>query len=182
MEMKIAVANDAVQDTYLEVEGLIKYEAFKFAKRYSQNDMEDLLSRSNEIFMRAFNTYEPGKGRSFVSWLKFLLWKIWMEHMRRKAMKDARLPRKFMEMDHHPKQESDFNFTEFLEELSSDAATVARLAVDSPKEIVLYTRERGRDTPYNMQMAIKEYLTLAGWTKERIVDSFREVADALSCV
>lgn len=174
----IAIAKDAISDTYLDFEELIELEARSFSYKHAQTDVEELISHGSEIFMRAYRTYEPSYGK-FKTWLVFLLRKIWMEHMRRKAMRNSRLPREDLDLGLMAEHVPGFNYGEWLEELSDDAKLVAELVVHSPRDIVLYIRERGDDNPRNFRASVREYLRIMGWSTRRIRDSFSEIAEAL---
>jgi hypothetical protein len=158
--------------------GYIKTLARKFKERYGA-DYDELLSEADTIFMRAVRTHNPE--RRFTNWLGFLLMKLWMENMRRRAMRNTRLPCVWKDMSRvrQPVQPS-FDILGLLDQLSDDAKTVVKLVIEPSPNIDLNVAERGgKDTPRNVRCAVKEHLRDLKWTWKRIRESFQEIERAL---
>lgn len=181
-----AVSNYGMTETFYDVENLMYDTINQFRRSYPYaGDAEELLSQSQQIFMRAYRTHLPSMGK-FSSWFRFLQWKILLENVRRNAMRNARMTRVDVEeMDSLgttplPR----FNLEEFAEELacdlSEDAKTVMRLTVDAPMEVLIALEQRGgKMNPRSVKASLREFLKDVGWTTERVTESFTEITKAL---
>lgn len=174
----MVAVQDAVATTYTDLQHFIEVQAYRFNQRFPLADKEELMSHANQIFMRAYLTYTPEKGK-FTSWLQFLLHKIWLEHVRRAAQRQARLPRVSMELmrcEDKPRRDAEQFLSDLREELSEDARLVVKLVVESPKEFQQYCRH---NTVLGIRKALNEFLSALGWSGRRINKTFEEVRGAL---
>ena len=78
----------------------------------------------------------------------------------------------------------EFNFPEFIDELTDDARTVVGLLFgaeerDAPEPWAAEAMAKGGQ-PRNVRSTLRSYLTGLGWAAQRINDSFDEIRDALS--
>ena len=156
------------------------YMAHKFHDKYG-GDWDDWESEGHEIFMKAYQRYQPDKG-SFVSWFNFFLVRLFTEKVRRAAMRNARLRRVEHELSLVPsKSKKHFDVSRFLLDLSEDAKTVAMLVLDAPNDVKLCMGQQKRNTPIRDRMlnSIQEFLSDTGWSSDRIFDSYDEVSQAL---
>ena len=154
--------------------------AHKFHNKYG-GDWDEWESEGHEIFMKAYTRYEADKG-SFITWFTFFLNRLFMEKVRRQAMRNARLHRVDYELTMLPvKPKKSFDISRFLVELSEDARTVAMLVLDSPNDIKLCMKQQHRNILPRDKMlnSIQEFLSDIGWSSDRIFDSYDEVTEAL---
>lgn len=171
------MAHIAITETYYDVENLIFDTIRKFQQRYG-GDFEDYASLANEIFLRAYRTYQPGKGK-FTSWLVYLVRIQMLEMVRRGAMRNARLPRVYPEMEKMTKES--FSLRDFTFELSDDAQTIIHMIFEMPNDVKLAVMERGGpDEPRNIRSGVREVLSDLGWAGDRIKESFNEIREALT--
>lgn len=178
-----AVANNfGVSETWTDVEDLVHFTINQFQRRYPlAGDHEELLSQSHQIFMRAYRTYKRKNGK-FSNWLRFLLWKILLEDVRRRSMRQARLCRVAVDVDTIGKETERFDIDEYAAEhkLSEDAKTVVRLTVDAPMEVLISLQQRGgKQSPRTVQASVREFLVDMGWSTHRVTESFLEISKAL---
>ena len=68
---------------------------------------------------------------------------------------------------------SQFSLEEFIEDLSEDARTVVKLTLDCPREIQRAFRLQKRRW-------VKDALKTAGWSMNRIMETFKEIQEALT--
>jgi hypothetical protein len=167
----------SVGETYEDLYETIKYEALRFHRNMPINKIDDLMSHSSEIFMRAHNTWDASKGK-FKNWFKFLLHKIWLERARRDAMRHARLPRKSIELERQSKFNR-FDFEQFMEELSSDARFVVELATEDLERFNKANKKSTMRVSAGIKTAVKSTLSELGWSACRISESFKEIAETL---
>lgn len=177
----MSVADYGITTTYEDVEHLIRHTVRRFMRRYPcAGDFDDLVADANTIFMRAYRTYDEDNGK-FTNWLGFLIYKILLEGVRRKAMRGARMKMEYAEMDlvgAMPKER--FDLDEYAHGLSEDAKTVMRLTIDAPMEVLLSITQRGRQSPVAVKASLREYLKDLGWASSRVTESFSEITKALS--
>ena len=160
---------------YEDVEALITQETIRHWKRYG-GDYDELRSQANEIFMRAYRTFDVGKG-AFTTWLTFLLRKILLEKVRRQSMRNARIRHHYVEDVEEPTT-TEFNMVDFVDELSDDGQTIIHLIFDMPKGLACIC-EDFKWKPLAIREVISEYLLGLEWEHERITTTFREVTKLL---
>ncbi len=173
-------AEQTEAEVFEELLPWVRYEAFKFSQQYLA-DQEELESHANWIFHRAWITYKPSQGK-FKSWLKFLLWKIWFEHIRRAAQRQARIPRKQMDLGRvavETKVDSEGWLFSFFEELSEDARVLVSLTLDtlSTNEIKRFLSKKPNTKPFLERL--RKQLLGKDWSGNRITKAFREVKSVL---
>ena len=74
---------------------------------------------------------------------------------------------------------SDFQMSEFVEELSTDGKLIIQLIFDTPAELAEEIAAKGGHAR-NIRRTIKTYLKEIGWTYHRIAESFEEIGEVLS--
>lgn len=151
----------------------------KFQQKYG-GMWDDWDSHADEIFMSAWTRYDTKKGK-FATWYAFLLYKEFMEKVRRQSMKGAKLKQVDYNLELYNKPKDSWNCIEFLRDLSEDARMVVMLVLDTPNDIKLALAERSRIESLRDKMieSIQEFLTDYGWDPDRIYSSFDEVTQAL---
>lgn len=95
-------------------------------------------------------------------------------------MRQARLPRVNADLSLTTARQPSRQFWEFLDGLSEDARTVAKLITEEPFELSLAIAERGKPTRTRVLSAVREVLRELGWSTGRISQSFEEIREALS--
>ena len=71
-----------------------------------------------------------------------------------------------------------FDVEQVTASLSTDAATVLRMATDLPTEVAAVAAARG-GTPRNLRSSLRAYLREMGWTAARVSESFAEIRSVL---
>jgi hypothetical protein len=74
---------------------------------------------------------------------------------------------------------SNFQVSEFIEELSSDGKMIISLIFDTPAELASEIAQKGGHAR-NIRRTVKSYLREIGWTYNRIAESFEEIGAVLS--
>lgn len=166
----------AAEETYHEVENLIRKEVWRIAMRFGQ-EFDELMVEADVIFMSAWDSYDPTYGTQFTTWLvNQIRWGL-TEQVRTQF----RNRKKFEAVDAEQVAGGYRNWSpsDLLDELNEDARLVASLVIDTPAEIAwIYERKGGQAR--NLRSTIRDYLADLGWTTVRIAESFREVARALA--
>jgi hypothetical protein len=170
-----------ISETFKDVERLMYDVAIRFHAKYG-GEFSDWISEGHEIFMKAYGRYDYAKG-PFDKWFSFFLNKLFMERVRRLAMRDARIHRvPNVNLDEYiPQSKKSFNVGAFLRDLSNDGKTLAMLVLDTPADIKLTILEYNRNVSLRDKIlnGIREFLTDLGWSEDRIYDSYDEVSEAL---
>ena len=164
------------EETYLEVENLIRREVWRICKKWG-GDFEELMAEGQVVFMAAFDSYRPDCGAQFTTWLvNQVRWNL-TDQVRERF----RTGKRFEPADEQQSAGSyrTWNPADLLDELGEDARLVAGLVIDTPAAIAwIYERKGGQ--PRTLRSTIRDYLADLGWTTVRIAESFREVARALA--
>ena len=180
-----AKAHGPMTDTYEDVRLLIYNVCNKFWLK-NGGDMDEYVGESNIVYLRAYNTWKPDKGTKFSSYLQTCIWRHLISFHKRAQ---GRLERRIVPVnfsDETNKYEgllatrdrpADI-IGDFVSDLSSDAASIVRLVVEAPAELVSMVKSKG-GAPCNWSSSIKSYLKGLGWTHGRIVDTFEELAGAV---
>lgn len=138
--------------------------AWRFRRRYGGN-AEDLLSDSQEHYMRAVATYDPRRG-SLGGWVRFVVWSQLLEARRTEARHHRIAPCVAFNLN-ALRARSRFDIRRFAFELSEDGKAVVVAALALPV--------RCRDR----QQALLRALFAMGWSGVRIQRALREVRVAL---
>jgi DNA-directed RNA polymerase specialized sigma24 family protein len=137
----VAMVIDAEGTTFEDLLPFIRAEAYRFSQQYL-TDTEELESHANWIFHRAWMTFNPDNGK-FRNWLRFLLWKIWLEHVRRAAQRHARLPRTDADLGRiavDKASDAEEWLSDLFEDLSDDARYLVELTLDTPADAKRFIR------------------------------------------
>jgi DNA-directed RNA polymerase specialized sigma24 family protein len=169
----------AAEETWLDLQGLKNSVILKFQQKYG-GSWDDWESEAHEIFMKAWERFNPEKGK-FSTWYGFFLHKLFMEKVRRQAMFHARHQQVYTNLEGYTKPSKSFDCMAFLKDLSEDAKLVAMLVLDTPNDVKLAVLERNRNESIRNKMldSITEFLTDLGWKEERVFSTFDEVSGAL---
>jgi RNA polymerase sigma factor (sigma-70 family) len=184
------------EETYLEVENLIRREVWRICKKWG-GDFDELMSEANIAFLDAYDSFDGSS--SFATWTRQIVWYKCVDLIRGRLTEQARyasnpgdetvgrIPcrvngdathdRMLIEIPDRP--HSTWKVQEMLEELTEDARIVVKLVVETPAELEAIARAKGGQ-PRNLRSSIRSYLAEAGWTAARIAESFNEVRQVLS--
>ncbi len=164
----------AAEETYLEVENLIRKQVWGLVKTYG-GDFDELMAEASYLFIAAYNDW-PGD-IPFTTWCgNWIRWalidqlRVRISHQRHYTHVDDELI---------VKKTSDWRPADFIEELSEDASLVVQLVFETPAEIASVIACKGGQ-PRNYRSTIRSYLCSIGWTTRRITETFAEIGKALS--
>lgn len=155
-----------IEETYADVAPVIRSVVVAFQRRYG-GDVEELESECYLHFMKAYNNHEIDKG-NFGPRIRYVLWNGLLDTKRVQAHRHAKLPRDPSVEMNEIERKARFDVDRFLNELSEDAAKVAKLALQSHRRNLSYTRS-----------LLADILSDLGWAAERILECFGEIKDAL---
>lgn len=180
------MAKAATNATYNGVELLIYSVIHKFVRKYG-GAFEDYLLDAHEIFMYACGRHCKEKGK-FSTYLTFLLNCLLVERIEKEAKFRAHLKQVDADLTLMAKAERADRLTMLTDELSDDAKTVVKLALDIPADVRL-TLARVDRNPTNFDEEIRwgksirhglvEFLEDLGWSMGRINRTFKEIQEAL---
>lgn len=175
---------DPCTETYLDMAIQIKGMVHSFRKKY-RIDEDEAYSAARLGFVLAYNTYDPEKVESFDKWVSTKVWSVLFASLRRQY-RDSRRPLEttgddpMSYLDSFPDDEPPgFNLQDFLHELTDDAKHVVVMVFNPPKKVQKTVKAFGEDNEINLRMAVKQFLTDAKWSANRIRKAFREVRNAL---
>lgn len=170
-----ALASMAAEETYHDFHKDIHGIVWTFHREHG-GEIDELLGEAHLHYVNARESYQRECG-PFHFWIKAnIRWgllmtarKIHRERVRRQNME--------IELVAHKRV---FRLKSLLTELSEDARAVALLALDPPLPIRISTAlDSGEDRHKRIRQSLYEFLSDAGWCRDRIWDSFHEIREAL---
>lgn len=173
-------AVDTKGETYEDMQQLIKFLANRFAMK-TGGDYEELVSDANMVFLRVYDSWEPGRGAKFSSYLSTCVWRQFITNHRKRMRCDVlreAVRTNYVQLHIIDKTQPGNRLQDLMESLSGDAAMVAKLVIDSPADLAKMAEGKGGH-PRNWVTSIREHLRGLGWTLNRIQMSFEEVGQAL---
>ena len=148
---------------YLSLRNMLAKLVLKIQHRHG-GDFDDLMSEANLLFVRACHTHDSSKSR-LITWVYTKVWYGLLDHVRAVAKHQQWDCEDLDQVADKPR----FNVQDLLREVSGDAADIIRLIVD----------DDGRDAAREKRSAVVQHLLSIGWAADRIIESFREIRDAL---
>lgn len=169
-------------ETYEDIQSLIKFLANRFAMK-SNGDFDELVSEGNVVFLRVYDSWKPGMGTKFTTYLSTCIWRQYITDYRVRVRKDVVRGCTVDVASVVDRRTIDYTrpgdrLAEFVESLSGDAAMVAKLVIDSPAELAKIVEGKGGH-PRNWVSSLREHLKGMGWTLNRIQTTFEEIGHAL---
>lgn len=168
---------NAISLTYSDVEKLLQSLCWRFCRRTGA-PFDVAMSEANAAYVAAYNSYQPGRGSTFATWVRRRVDYALREFARQHANDRLAKTRRFGPSEDTADRER-FDLTRFAEELSNDARTVIRLAIEPPTDVMLSAHTSYGPCPSGLKKGILEFLADIGWTAQRIGESFREIGEAL---
>jgi hypothetical protein len=148
-------------------------------------DLEsDIFPEACVSFIKAYDTWDTKRSKSFVKWLFFRVFKDLQELHRRAARHEYRFTTNAVGEDWRNgevtnREVRDFRLLDLLDSLSPDACMVVRLALDTPQPLLDAMREhRSRKWTAEAE-TIKDYLMGLGWEEKYVNEIFDEIRKAL---
>ena len=180
-----------IDETYEDVEKLIYWHAHRFIQGHG-GEFEELVSIANQVFMDSYEQFDISKGVDFSTYLGINIVRrfqdnYWYEKKREMPSLDWQNEfeseggtfKKFASDVEDYRCTTKFSFEDFTEEMSEDAKTVIRLAIDTPAELAEVAFGKGGD-PRNWRSTIRDFLCSMGWSYERVSRTFEEVRGSLN--
>ena len=158
-----------------------------FIKRHG-GDYDDYASRSNDLFLDAYETYYVTDAANYVArrqlttwdtWLRRWWWSGFADMVRSVARRKVRVtccelnPNALTYTD-----EPEFELATFMGELSEDARAVVGLSLAPPPELASVAAGKG-GSPRNFRSTLRQHLRAVGWAAERITETFDEIGTVL---
>ncbi len=169
-----ALAVDARTETYIDLEGMIYAAVYRFTRRY-RVEFDEALAIANLAFCQSFEGYDR-KRASFRTRVYQKIWSTLLEWHR--TMMRRHILGKVVDVDLERIHTPDDNIWDLVEELSSDAQSVARAVLDSPREIVHDILVNG-DSPRAVRNALRDFFEDCGWSTSRLAAASEELSKAL---
>ena len=178
--------SDGVEQSYTDVLNLIRQQINKLVGNGIIYDREQALSDANLAFVKAYHNFDPEKGQ-FTTHVGFrvqmgLKTELRNRHLRKRPLTFSELDengqdqiqRKMSKRNCQPRL-IEKELPDWTEKLSLDSMEIVCLILDTPKDIFLFMKERGRDHPRTFRSCVKYYLRCLGWRRERIINAFEEI-------
>jgi len=167
-----SLRQEAITQTYYDVENLIYDIVWRFQKRYG-GEFEELFGEANLIFIKVYETYKEAKA-AFSTWLCFCIWKGLLDKLKIDRRYEG-VSICYDEYYEEPITFSSFSITDLLDSVSEDSKTIIKLICNPPKILQEQTLKKGT-LPRNFRSTLRQYLQEEmEWTKETIRDSFIEI-------
>lgn len=171
----------ATTPTYPDVAKLLCQLVHRFRARYGQFadwDVDEMLADANAIYAQCCNEYDPTRGTTFPGFLYCRCWTALFTVYRRRAWEHKR--RHALPPDVTVRTPA-WDRETFLDRLSADAQTAVTLVLEPPPPVADAVAARGgKETRRTLLGAVRSYLRELGWCSARILESFREIREALS--
>lgn len=164
-----------LEQTYEEVKKLIFQQAWRMAKRHEM-PFDDALSECNDAFMRAFhNRYDEKRGMKFSTFLQFLIQcRFRTIQYRGNKRRIDMIPLDDSLVAYAPPVHT--RCTDVVHTLSSDAQTIVKLLLDTPKELVETA------VPESLLTRAMRFAHFHGIPKENLNEACEEIRSAFSQV
>lgn len=162
-----------IDEAYKDVKPLICHTVQRFQKRYG-GDREELLAEANYHFVQAYHSYRPGVGK-LSGWVQYKVYRELLETVRTQARRNACISRQEVMME-TVAQKRERLLPTLLNEVSDDARAVLSLTIGPH----LHTLMKERSSPQQKRRLLGHFLLQLGWSGRQIVDTFREIQEALS--
>jgi len=176
--MGTSLRQNAITETYNDMQSLISNVVWKFYKKYG-GDFEEWKAEANLIFIKAYNTHKKNKGQ-FSTWLYFCVWKRLLDYSREIH---KQVPINYGECRNEDtiknledRKNHSFSSLEFLDGVGEDAKTLIYLIWNFPHDLPI---SKGNN-PCHMKVALRNYLRDAGWTGKRIKETFKEITEIVN--
>ncbi len=175
----------AITETYQDIAPLVKATAWWFTTRCG-GDINENLAEARLLFIQAYRAYGPQyRGGNFRGWVRQFIWhrltsKLRQEERYRQRRNGHGDPVR-IDLDRIGRASHCWDLLKWQAELSEDARTVLRLALDPPMPLHdLCEPRKGRALGPVARARLKRHLTQRlGWSSGRIVRTFTEIGTAL---
>ncbi len=155
-----------------------------FCHRYGGH-LPDQRADADTIFMRAMAAYEKEYPEEVPTtlfmegWMKRWVWYELLDIRRRELSRASKRSHVVDGLEMVPElSRSRFCLTDFMEELSEDAALVIQLTLDTPFSLAEVAHAKGGQ-PRNFRSSLRDYLREMSWSVGRINEAFEEIKKAL---
>lgn len=163
--------SDMASQRYEEFQKFVDNLAFKAWSKCG-GDLEEMKSIAYYAYVHACNSFKAEKG-TLDNWIRVTVRGHLHSYIQNRLMwKEIRV--EFYEES--VEQVDQFNLPRFLADLPTDARNVAKLAVETLPDDGKVKRINRR----TMQRKIRRLLLQKGWSKDRIVEAFEAIGEALS--
>lgn len=164
-------------DTWDDVKRMAFRQAWSFHQRFGM-DFDEAASAASEAFARAYrewdSDHESGASFSTYAWHKIKNALVTERCRSARWMSRNRPGEDGLERGRPRGRES--TLSSILTDLGDDARTIVMAVVDPPDEEMRKALLRG---PRRATSLLRRRLLSIGWSVARIIDSFREVSEAL---
>jgi DNA-directed RNA polymerase specialized sigma24 family protein len=164
----------AAAETYRDVERLLDKLSWDQTRKWG-GDWDEWRSLANEAFMQAYQAFDPARGRftTLVHWCVTNRFRSEVAAGKKRRERETKLPEDVTD----PAAEiRDRNA--WVDEVSEDARLVARMVLDTPRELVEATLGHRVDEVLG---GIRYTLAQLGWGQDRATAAFVEIKEALPC-
>jgi len=163
--MSMVTVDRPVDIAHKRLEKMLWKIAHKFQRQFG-GDFDDWKSQANECFMDAWQSYQPDRGASLVTWVyRLVTQKLYKNWLREHKRSQRTIP-----LNESLTNDGLYDPPSLLEEFSSDAKTIIDVALELDPP--------GRTT--KKRSALVDALQELGWTGARIAESIGEIREALS--
>lgn len=145
---------------------LVNKIAARFHKAFG-GDMEIIRSEAYLQYARIAPAWQESLG-PFATWINYKIWYGLIDWLRKETRREVRQGGKHETYHNDPMERERFDLRLLLSDLSDDAATIVGLVVDFERV--------GKRAKHKIA---KHLLYDLGWAAHRVIDSFREIKEAL---
>lgn len=168
---------EQVTEAYESVEKMLYTICHSFARQYNWS-FDELVSEARFQFMRAYRSFNPGKGAKLSTWVHFVVSRKLITYIGKEIERvNNELP--FPE-DLEPGSSPANSIMGMLEFLTADAREVLTLITELPAPFASRLRMDNRTSDRGVRKTLVGYLKDSGWEWERIDETMDELAGAVA--
>jgi hypothetical protein len=162
----------ALEATYEDTQRLVRAAVSSFWQKHRHLEYQELLAEANLLFMKAYQTFMPGRGATFCTWLTYTINKGLTSILRLDARRARLLARSPVDANTIPTREACyFDKIDFLARLSDTAFEAV---------IIAFRYAQPNMLDKHLRHGVRQSLQALGWGRDRIRRVSREIMEALA--
>ena len=167
-------AQEAITETYNDVESLIFKLCHKYSKQYG-GSIDDLYSEACELFTEAYYRFDNSKGVQFSTYIYRTIWLGLRTHSKHKnefaTLEDVEAY--FIESN-----QTSIDFAELKKTLPRDARKLLMICTETPAVLMKEIRLHGY-TDRAWKKTILQFVEQLGWTSDRAYTAYLDIRKAM---
>jgi hypothetical protein len=162
--------------TFQDVEPKFWRTVNSFLRTFPTCDADSVTSAAFDGFLKAYDQYDPGYGKSFDNYMVRRVWSaMWTEWRNRVTYRRRYHSAPLLKDTAAVRPAPEFAFAEWL---TDDEKEVIKVVLDMPREVARTVKRLG-DKPHNVRYAVRCYMRGMGWGINRTAKAFNGIKNLL---